>query len=152
MVDGPGGEHIWDTPISHVTEAIMKCNLASQCVFALASIFIKSTLLILYLRIFRPSHRATIMIWAGVVFVVIFHVAGAIAVIVILHPKKGASWFDGKGNTVATNATRMVAAQGVISVVTDFYCLIIPMQLVVGLHLPRGRKFGVAAIFLTGLM
>jgi len=152
VVDGPGGEHLWDIPVSRITPAVMKVNLATQCVYALASIFIKCALLILYLRIFRPCSEAVILIWVGVAFVLASHIGASIASIRILVPRNGRTWFGTTNSSIQNEATKMVAAQGVLSVVTDVYVLAIPMSLVTGLHLPFNRKVGVCAIFATGFM
>lgn len=152
LVDGPGGENVWDLPISRITSGVMKAHLAGQCMYALASIFTKSTLLFLYLRIFRPAFRAVNLIWFGIAFILLSHIACTIAQIVILVPRPGKTWFSTTTDKVQDAATTVVAAQGVISVLTDFYVLCIPMSLAVGLHLPIARKVGVCAIFLTGLM
>ncbi|KAF2742829.1 hypothetical protein M011DRAFT_481299 [Sporormia fimetaria CBS 119925] len=152
LADGPGGEHVWDIPVSRITAGTMKANLAGQCLYALCSIFTKTALLFLYLRIFSPARRAAVLIWAGVALTVVSHVAGAIAQIVILVPRGGRSWFSTTSSNIQDAATKSIAAQGVISVVTDFYVLCIPISLALQLHLPLARKFGVCAIFMTGLI
>ena len=40
----------------------------------------------------------------------------------------------------------------IISVVTDFYVLALPIKIVMSLNVNRGKKIGVAAVFLCGLM
>ena len=40
----------------------------------------------------------------------------------------------------------------VIGVVTDFYILALPIKIVMSLNIKRGKKLGLAAIFLCGLM
>ena len=39
-----------------------------------------------------------------------------------------------------------------INVVTDFYILALPLKIVMSLNIKRGKKIGLAAIFLCGLM
>ena len=39
-----------------------------------------------------------------------------------------------------------------INVVTDFYILALPINIVMSLNIKRGKKIGLAAIFLCGLM
>lgn len=152
MVDGPGGEHVWDTPVSALTSGIMKANLSGQCLYALSAIFTKCTLLVLYLRIFRPALQSVNQIWIGIGFIVISHIAMAIAQIAILVPRPGETWFNSTGKEDQDAATTIVAAQGVFSSVTDIFVLCIPISLVIGLHMPFHKKAGVCAIFMTGLM
>ncbi|EHK97602.1 hypothetical protein M7I_6612 [Glarea lozoyensis 74030] len=46
----------------------------------------------------------------------------------------------------------VTSVQGIVGIVTDFYILLIPLWFVSGLRLPLGRKIGVSAIFLSGLI
>ena len=128
--------------------------LASQALYNLAAIFVKTTLLVLYLRILNPSHRARIMIWGGITFIVLFYVAITIAQVKGYAPKKGEplGWFTPMTVSQANTLLNIIAVQGIVGIVTDFYILGIPMYFISGLSLPRGRKIGVLAIFLTGFM
>lgn len=47
---------------------------------------------------------------------------------------------------------RVNAVQGVVSAVTDFYALAIPVTLVLKLQLSSSKKAGVVGIFLSGLL
>jgi hypothetical protein len=94
------------------------------------------------------------MIWGGMVFIVLFYVAITIAQVKEFIPKPGDvfGWFTPKPYSEANALLNITAVQGIVGIVTDFYILGIPMYFVSGLSLPRGRKIGVLAIFLTGLM
>jgi len=154
MLNGILGIHTWDVPVGHLTAAFLKTNLASQCLYDLTAIFVKVSLLVLYLRIFKPSDRARIMIWAGIVFIVLFYTACVIAAVVIYVPPRSEpnGWISLRPASVYTALLNIVAVQGFIGILTDFYILFIPMHMVLGLHLPLGRKVGVCAIFMTGLI
>jgi hypothetical protein len=130
-----------------------QANMASLIIYALTATCVKTTLLLLYRRIFRPSSKANIMIWLGIAFVALFYLACAVAYIILFVPRPG-------GNTawgVMSHRTSMIilnlaAAQGVIGCMQDFYILIIPIHMVSELRLARRRKIGVIALFLTGLL
>ena len=104
-----------------------------------------------YLRLFHPSRHACIIIWGGIVFTVVFYVSCTIAQVKTFVPPKGESWMSTKKPASYAALTTISSIQGVIGAVTDFYILLIPIHLVIGLRLPLGRKLGVCAIFLTGL-
>lgn len=123
-----------------------------MCIYSVSALFVKSTLLVLYLRLFRPSRKANIMIWGGIGACVLFYI---IAIAVVL------SYCTPATRILPTSPDVLICGQkqlnvsvgmGVFSTITDFYVLTIPISLVVELRLPLKRKFGVSAIFLTGLL
>lgn len=94
------------------------------------------------------------MIWVGIIFTAVFYVACSIATIVLYVPPKGQKngWTSTKPESVTTALLLVPSIQGVVGVIIDFYILVIPMHLVMGLHLPLGRKLSVCGIFFTGFM
>lgn len=125
-----------------------------MCLYALAAIFVKCTLLVLYLRIFRPIGRAVYMIWSGIVVIILFYVICIVYSAVQCLPRRGGSGWLGRyaQHACPQSQLELSAAQGIFSTISDFYVLFIPIQLVSGLQMPVGRKIGVIGIFLTGLM
>lgn len=84
-------------------------------------------------------------------FVVLFYVACSIAQIKLFIPPNH-EWMSTRKASTVTALLNVSCVQGIVSVVTDFYALFIPLYLVVGLTLPLSRKIGVCAIFLTGIL
>ena len=48
--------------------------------------------------------------------------------------------------------TTVNKALGILNVATDIYLFVVPLAGIFGLHMPLRRKFGVAAVFMTGLL
>lgn len=117
----------------------------------MAALFVKVTLLVLYLRIFHPSRCAQILIWVGIVFVVLFYVACSIGQFKLYLPQTRDPKNIGSHEVIGA-LLDIFAVQGIIGIVTDLYVLFIPLYLIIGLTLPFIRKIGVCAIFLTGLL
>jgi hypothetical protein len=128
-------------------------NMALTIIYSLTAAFVKMALLLLYLRIFRPSLKANIMIWAGIAFVVLFNLACVIAFLLLFipHPGGDKAWAlkSARNDMVLLNVG---TTQGIISAIQDLYILVIPVHMVAGLHLARRMKLGVIALFLTGLL
>lgn len=122
--------------------------------------FIKCTLLVFYLRLFRPYKRVNIMVWTGIVIIVLFYtisivliVAKCVPVSQMLPGPDPTKWAERtKANHCGHFSLDISAAQGIFSAVTDVYVLIIPVSSVLALHLQTKRKVGLLAIFLTGLL
>jgi len=94
------------------------------------------------------------MIWAGIAFTVVIYVGTATATVILYVPRHGGvmGWMAPKPDAVMEALLAVPAAQGVIGIATDFYILCIPIHLVLGLHLPLGRKIGVICVFLSGFL
>lgn len=131
----------------------MQLLMASVCVFDLCAIFTKTSLLLLYMRIFKVARAAAVMIWTGILFIVLFYVACFIAIGVFCFPRDGEDWFSASlAPRCGPPQQKLAAVQGVVGVVTDFYTLAIPFFLVLRLQMSTSKKAAVAGIFLTGLM
>lgn len=170
------GRHPWDFPVSDLTDYYVKVRLevnniphslqtlterikqnqiSQACLYDVASIFTKSSLLVLYLRNFQPSRRARFLIWLGIICLVVFYLVCLISKLVLClpHSNEQGSWARLVQEPRCNHPLiRLNTAQGVFSVLTDFYALAIPLSLVWRLQLSTARKAGVSAIFLTGLM
>lgn len=128
--------------------------------YSVSSMFTKCTLLVFYLRVFRPDKRANIMVWMGIVIIVLFYVISNIVYLVKCIPVSQelpgldpTEWAERTSNNHCGHPNLDVAAAlGIFSSITDFYVLAIPISSVLALQLQRTRKLGVLAIFLTGLL
>lgn len=118
--------------------------LVITVVYPVVAIFVKTTLLVFYLRIFSPVRRTVVMIWTGISTIVLFYVL-SIALYIYFTLPLGSQ-------THETMLLNFSAAQGLFSVVTDFYVLAVPIGSALELHLPKGRKIGICAVFATGLL
>ncbi|KAI0179272.1 hypothetical protein GGR52DRAFT_535544 [Hypoxylon sp. FL1284] len=157
----PLGPHQWDVSFADVnTNENLALIIVNICLYSLASIFLKSALQALYLRIFRPARRAKLLIWASIIIIILFYLIILVVDIAICAPpiaggdlQDDLSLNDFNPDYACTVPQKPLwVAMGVFSVVTDFYLLAIPVFLTLRVRLPARRKFGVCCIFLTGLL
>ncbi|KAI5925601.1 hypothetical protein F4810DRAFT_659243 [Camillea tinctor] len=130
----------------------IKSQIIDICLYNISTMFIKLSLLLFYLHLFRPQYYAKLLIWTGVVIITIFYTICTILVIAYNgtgdnHNMQGIS--DGQ---LKKYALLLVIAQSVFGTVTDFFVLAIPLIMISRLNLPPGKKLGVAGIFLTGFI
>jgi hypothetical protein len=125
--------------------------MTSLLIYGITAAFVKTTLLLLYFRVFRPSPEANIMIWTGIAFVVLFYLGCSVACIVLMVPQSGGieAWMI-KSMHHKVAILDLTVTQGLVGAIQDLYILAIPMYLVSGLHLARRKKLAVFALFLTG--
>lgn len=94
------------------------------------------------------------MIWLGLVGVVLLYIITSVCFFIYIIPRPGeGGWGSVRSNARANyHSRRLILAQGVIGVVTDFYILAIPLYMVPQLKLPFTKKLGIAGTFMTGLL
>jgi hypothetical protein len=121
--------------------------------FFLGTMFVKLALLTLYLRLFNIDTLAMVMIWVGMACVTLFYTIAPIVLLVECVPRGSQTWLE---TTFVGNCTPVQngvsKGSGIFGLISDLYILAIPLWLVSHLTLPPGRKAGVLAVFLTGLM
>lgn len=127
--------------------------------YSITAVFVKTTLLVFYLRVFRRNYTANILAWAGIVVIVLFYLISIIVLLVNCVPmdqqvpgKDPTKWADKENNRCGQPNLDLSAAQGVFSAVTDLYVLAVPIHSVLALQLQTKKKIGVLAVFLTGLL
>lgn len=117
---------------------------------AIPTVFcVKLSMFLLYLRIFAIDRTLRYMIWGGILFNALFYAgltASAIALQFLCTSPSG------KRNTLCLNNYKITMLSTVVSVITDFYVLLVPIKGVLGLKLSNHRKLGVILIFMTGLL
>ncbi|KAI0143845.1 hypothetical protein F4776DRAFT_442144 [Hypoxylon sp. NC0597] len=155
----PLDPHQWDVPLSELDiRPTQKATLITICLYAVATAFMKSTFLALYLRIFKPAKGANILLWTSLVVIVVFYVISFIMEAAICGPAINkpfpttypAAYDPDVGCSMPQRPLWITI--GVFSVVSDFYLLAVPVGFTLNIRLPLKRKIGVCCMFLTGLV
>ncbi|EPE32138.1 hypothetical protein GLAREA_12220 [Glarea lozoyensis ATCC 20868] len=152
VMDDLLGLHMYDINIGRLNEPFLKAIIPTMGLYSLGAILVKLCLLLLYIRMFRPRNVARVLIWAAFAFIPLFYIATVIAFTIFYMPKKGEDWISPRSPSTTHKMNNVTSVQGIVGIVTDFYILLIPLWFVSGLRLPLGRKIGVSAIFLSGLI
>ncbi|KAI0886350.1 uncharacterized protein GGS22DRAFT_199626 [Annulohypoxylon maeteangense] len=153
-VDDSNGRHSWDTPLTTYDASYFKKNFASIIVYNVTATLAKTSILALYLRIFRPFQAAVVMIWVGAVVTILLYTATSIVAMVSDIPRPGdGGWGSEKTNLRSAKPSgQLLAAAGVGGTVTDFYVFLLPIYFVSKISMRVNRKIGVGCLFLAGLI
>ena len=109
----------------------------------------KSSLLLLYHRVFYPHKYMRYNIYGGLIF------CGATQLIMIpidaalCAPPIGQPW---RTQTRCQKSLAYGLVQGPSNVILDIFLLVLPIQPVLDLQLPLKKRIGVLAIFMTGTL
>ncbi|KAH8901739.1 hypothetical protein GQ53DRAFT_740474 [Thozetella sp. PMI_491] len=149
LLDNPLGHHQYDIPVSDITDDFLRKNLVFVVLFATSAMLVKCSLLVLYLRIFRPIVTVNWIIYLCIGVISAFYISTLTAYSVLCSPRPGFSWVVSQV-VCGTAALNIAVVQGVFGPVSDLVVMLIPMTLVLPLSLPPKKKVAVAGIFLTG--
>ncbi|KAH8787844.1 hypothetical protein F5883DRAFT_530985 [Diaporthe sp. PMI_573] len=147
----PLGRHQWDVPLSQATNSFVRDTFTSSVLSHLATMFIKLSILVFYLKIFKPVPWARIAIWIGLAAVLLFYTVLDIVLLALCVPNHGRTWLQSATHEWVAVSIQASLAAGWFGTIVDIYIIAIPVRLVSTLNLNRKHKFGVMAIFLTGL-
>jgi hypothetical protein len=145
----PGlGPHMWDVRLVDLNGAYMAKQLASAILYCLSVLFIKTSILLLYLNVFSAKKMAKYFIYFGIFMVVGFYLATMVSLSIFCAPKPGTS----TGYYMCDpREVKVILVQSGFNIATDVYLLAIAIPIIFSLHMPLRHKFGVAVVILTGL-
>lgn len=142
------GVHQWDLPLAKLLDptTLGVIHYGAAIVDKPVLFFTKLALLLLYLRLFAPHRPTRYAIYCGIVFNFLFYTTMFFLLIFICPVfNSGSAECQGVLKVLAV----VISAFGIGS---DFYILLIPLLSVSKLQLRTGKKLGLIAIFLTGLL
>ncbi|KAL8992988.1 MAG: hypothetical protein Q9169_006678 [Polycauliona sp. 2 TL-2023] len=141
--------HMWDIPLSDlVAPSYLRFIFAQNILQAPAVGFAKSSILLLYLRIFtiKPSMRYAI--YAGLFFTGILYGIHVPLVLGFCSPRGASKIIDFES---CAKLTVWGPVQGFFAMLLDVYIFVLPFPVIRHLKLPRGKRVGVYVLFGTAV-
>ncbi len=130
--------------------------------------FLKVSLLLLYVRLFKVSRSTRCLAYGGLAVVTLFYTSWLAANLAFCVPRAGgspgAAWAGdsfGRGRSPSAvvqlvrcsrDREALLWTQAIFSVISDAYVLAVPLRPVWRLQMPQRRKVAVSALFLAGLL
>lgn len=159
VLGNPLGPHMWNVPLSTVTPRYIRGVIVISDLYSASAMLLKTSLLVLYLRLFRTDRIMNVLIWTGIATIVVFYSVCIIATSIFC---RSSQWPE------TTNPAEflllqaqsdcngpqlnLASTQGVFSTVSDIYVLVLPIRLIWNLRLSQRRKIGICSILLVGLI
>lgn len=114
--------------------------------------FAKTSLFLLYYRVFALKQLMRTMIIGGVTFAFVLYIVVMVSVMgTLCTPRVGRAW-DFAVLLSCRKALLFSVVQAVSNLALDLFILVLPIPAIVQLQLPMNKKIGVFAIFMTGLL
>ena len=139
--------HRYYLPESFVADANAQMFWLLQILYKCTIGLTKTSILLLYLRIF-PQKRFRCWVYGAMVFVIGYAFASIVATITQCHPIKRAFNHNLDGGCI--NLTWFWYCNAAASIFSDCLILALPMPLIASLHLPRRQKYGLMMVFALG--
>ncbi|MCJ1397708.1 hypothetical protein MMC11_000904 [Xylographa trunciseda] len=141
------GVHQWDLPLAKLNQTTLEGILYGVVIVDKPVLFLtKLALLLLHLRLFAPDRNIRYAIYFGIVFNFLFYLT-IFFVLVFICPVMSPEYAE------CSNDLKVLAvAMSGFGIISDFYILLIPLLSVSRLQLRIGKKLGLIAVFLTGLL
>jgi hypothetical protein len=151
IVPNGSGKDVWTVPFYQIDE-FGKWLLFIEVQYFLDLAALKLSLLLFYLRIF-PSTTMKRLLWATVVFDIIYGIAFTLVGLLQCRP---ISYFwlqwDREHQGTCVNVNAVGWANAGISIALDFWMLALPLSQLRGLQLHWKKKVGVALMFFVGTL
>ena len=115
---------------------------------------VKLSLFLHLLEVFGTLPWLRLLVYLGIVVTGLVYFSLMIVIAVSCSPKHGYTKFDYLSAIAGPQCARNDYHNtwpGLFNIMSDFYLLVIPLPAVWGLQLPRTKKLGISAMFLTGL-
>ncbi|KAH8893929.1 hypothetical protein GQ53DRAFT_821803 [Thozetella sp. PMI_491] len=155
VVEQAAGPHMWDIPLSKITVSYAQNVTTAALTYYVAAMFIKASILALYIRVFSPLRAANIMLWAGIIFSTVFHLATIITYLATCLPKPEdeatGGWLSLSFDIRTYRIVGYLSAiSGTIGTVIDFYILFVPLAFLWSLRISFHRTMALSGLFATG--
>ena len=116
------------------------------------NVLAKSSLLLLYYRVFAPKKWVPYSIFGAIIFAIGTQMSLNIIDSIYCTPDIGNPWDIRTSLKCAGHARSYTVVQGVANVVLDLFILCLPIPIVWRLQLQLQKKLGIIAVFMTGLL
>ncbi|KAK3934388.1 hypothetical protein QBC46DRAFT_273902 [Diplogelasinospora grovesii] len=153
--------HMWDVPLIWFTENYWKAirddntqiRFAGNTIQAFAYFTSRLPILILYLRLFGRNQSFRILCYGGMAAdFAIYLTAVPLLSYFCTPPIHGGDWNSLDVFAKCKQLLDWAVIQGSLDIALNVYIFILPLPTVLNLHMAPGKKLGVLAIFLTGLL
>ena len=114
--------------------------------------FAKSSLMLLYLRLFGLKRRFRYSIYVALAITFCLYWVGIPLAAYYCAPSPGKAWsIQSMGDRCKTSSVLGVV-QGPLNVILDLFIISLPVPVILGLKMSPPRKIAILAVFLTGIL
>ncbi|KAL3455725.1 hypothetical protein BJX64DRAFT_281876 [Aspergillus heterothallicus] len=145
------GKNIWSVPFDHISETL-KLFFVEENLYCVCIAFIKSSMLLLYLRLF-PSKTLRLTVFIALAITLSWGTATFLAQLFSCAPINyfWEKW-DGEHEGHCTSHNALLLAHAIMNIVMDVVVIAIPMPILWTLHMSFEKKVGMCVMFAVGIV
>ncbi|KAL5366340.1 hypothetical protein BJX96DRAFT_169845 [Aspergillus floccosus] len=143
-----GGYHAWDVSKSDMVK-FQKASYAVTLVYVPMVFVIKLSLLAMMRRIFAPDRRKLMIIYGSIVVLLLYYIPALFIKIFFCKPIS-AYWYGTENGGSCLDQRKVIIADATISMVSDFWILILPLPMLWSLQMSLNKKLRVVGILGAG--
>lgn len=147
------GVHIWNVRMKAFFRMLYWVNITA-ITYCLVMFFIKLSILLQYLRIFRPTRQGNLFLYLGVhacIWIIFLLYFLDIMFEVVMCVPREKIWNPLMTTGHCFDDSAAYRATGIFNVLSDFAILILPIPSVWRLKIPLRKKIGLVSVFSAGL-
>ncbi|EER40944.1 integral membrane protein [Histoplasma capsulatum H143] len=143
-----GGYHAWDVPQPEQRE-FLKISYAITILYVPMAFSVKVALLAIVIRIFNPDRKKVLGVYMILGVLLLYYIPAIFLKIFFCIPISG-YWEGAASGAKCLNQQNLITADAVISMVSDFAILVLPLPLTWSLHIRKTKKLRVIGILGAG--
>ncbi|KAG5305447.1 integral membrane protein [Histoplasma capsulatum G186AR] len=143
-----GGYHAWDVPQPEQRE-FLKISYAVTILYVPMAFSVKVALLAIVIRIFNPDRKKVLGVYIILGVLLLYYIPAIFLKIFFCIPISG-YWEGAASGAKCLNQQNLITADAVISMVSDFAILVLPLPLTWSLHIRKTKKLRVIGILGAG--
>ncbi len=150
---GHFGTHMWDLTLADLSSpGFLYSGFFTNWITAIIWPVIKLSFFLMYIQIFRPMKWLRYASCVGAAVNVLFYISILAATLAFTAPAPGQTLEQSVQSPRQVRVLSLSIPVACMSLVLDFYILLLPIAGVAKLQLPTQKKAWVMAVFLTGFM
>ncbi|KAL2856463.1 hypothetical protein BJY01DRAFT_263517 [Aspergillus pseudoustus] len=145
------GKNIWSLPFDHIGETL-KLFFVEENLYCVCISLIKSSMLLLYLRLF-PSKKLRTTVFIALAITIAWGLATFLAQLFSCSPINyfWTKW-DGEHEGHCTSHNALLLAHAIMNIVLDVVVIGIPMPILFRLHMSLEKRIGMCVMFAVGIV
>ncbi|KAI9756382.1 MAG: protein disulfide-isomerase precursor [Chaenotheca gracillima] len=144
------GVHMWNVPATDFLPYFLRTHIIAVLVYIPAIFFFKTSVCLLYLRLFRPNKTFRYATFLVLFIVFAYNISNWLCTLLLCRPIQKA-WYPPVDPQCVARQNTATQAGVIMNLISDVMIFVLPLPMVWSLELRLMEKIQVTLVFMTGL-